>query len=31
MLGGFFGRHFTYEAGNPFPQAILLAKATGGP
>ncbi|MCJ2051033.1 xanthine dehydrogenase family protein molybdopterin-binding subunit [Methylobacterium sp. J-070] len=31
MLGGFFGRHFTYEAGNPFPQAILLAKATGRP
>ncbi len=31
MLGGFFGRHFTYEAGNPFPQAILLAAATGRP
>ncbi|SDA34771.1 isoquinoline 1-oxidoreductase, beta subunit [Methylobacterium sp. UNC378MF] len=31
MLGGFFGRHFTYDAGNPFPQAILLAKATGRP
>lgn len=31
MLGGFFGRHFLYEAGNPFPQAILLAKATGRP
>jgi isoquinoline 1-oxidoreductase subunit beta len=31
MLGGFFGRHFTYGSGNPFPQAILLAKATGRP
>ncbi|CAO4142111.1 Isoquinoline 1-oxidoreductase subunit beta [Methylorubrum aminovorans] len=31
MLGGFFGRHFAYEAGNPFPQAILLAKATRRP
>ncbi|WP_083936070.1 xanthine dehydrogenase family protein molybdopterin-binding subunit [Methylobacterium sp. B1] len=31
MLGGFFGRHFTYDAGNPFPQAILLARATGRP
>ncbi|WP_425350099.1 molybdopterin cofactor-binding domain-containing protein [Methylobacterium tarhaniae] len=31
MLGGFFGRHFIYENGNPFPQAILLAKATGRP
>lgn len=31
MLGGFFGRHFTYGAGNPFPQAIALAKATGRP
>ena len=31
MLGGFFGRHFAYEAGNPFPQAILLARATGRP
>ncbi len=31
MLGGFFGRHFTYGTGNPFPQAILLAKATGRP
>lgn len=30
-LGGFFGRHFTYGPGNPFPQAILLAKATGRP
>lgn len=31
MLGGFFGRHFAYGTGNPFPQAILLAKATGRP
>lgn len=31
ILGGFFGRHFTYGPGNPFPQAILLAKATGKP
>ena len=31
MLGGFFGRHFLYGAANPFPQAILLAKAVGKP
>ncbi|MHC2086490.1 xanthine dehydrogenase family protein molybdopterin-binding subunit [Methylobacterium sp. CM6244] len=31
MLGGFFGRHFYYGSANPFPQAILLAKATGKP
>ncbi|WP_027173204.1 xanthine dehydrogenase family protein molybdopterin-binding subunit [Methylobacterium sp. 10] len=31
MLGGFFGRHFSYGPANPFPQAILLAKATGRP
>lgn len=31
MLGGFFGRHFLYPAGNPFPQAIQLAKAVGRP
>ncbi|PXW50589.1 molybdopterin cofactor-binding domain-containing protein [Methylobacterium sp. B4] len=31
MLGGFFGRHFYYGPANPFPQAILLAKATGKP
>jgi len=31
MLGGFFGRHFFYGPANPFPQAILLAKATGRP
>lgn len=30
-LGGFFGRHFLYGPGNPFPQAILLAKAVGRP
>jgi len=31
MLGGFFGRHFFYGPGNPFIQAILLAKETGKP
>ncbi len=31
LLGGFFGRHFYYGPANPFPQAILLAKATGRP
>lgn len=31
ILGGFFGRHFLYTSANPFPQAILLAKATGRP
>ncbi|AWN40152.1 xanthine dehydrogenase family protein molybdopterin-binding subunit [Methylobacterium durans] len=31
MLGGFFGRHFYYGPANPFPQAILLAKASGRP
>jgi isoquinoline 1-oxidoreductase beta subunit len=31
ILGGFFGRHFLYETANPFPQAILLAKAVGRP
>lgn len=31
MLGGFFGRHFVYGPGNPFEQAILLAKETGKP
>lgn len=30
-LGGFFGRHFAYGAGNAHPQAILLAKAVGRP
>src|SRR5690606_20805644 len=30
-LGGFFGRHFLYGPGNPFPQAIMLAKAVGRP
>lgn len=31
MLGGFFGRHFLYAAGSPYPQAIELAKAVGQP
>ncbi|NTJ11614.1 xanthine dehydrogenase family protein molybdopterin-binding subunit [Rhizobium lusitanum] len=31
MLGGFFGRHFLYDQSNPYPQAILLAKAAGKP
>jgi isoquinoline 1-oxidoreductase beta subunit len=31
LLGGFFGRHFLYEAASPFPQAILLSKAVGRP
>ncbi|WP_275188253.1 xanthine dehydrogenase family protein molybdopterin-binding subunit [Bradyrhizobium sp. CSA112] len=31
LLGGFFGRHFLYDTANPFPQAILLAKAVGRP
>lgn len=31
MLGGFFGRHFLYQSANPYPQAILLAKAAGRP
>ena len=31
ILGGFFGRHFLYQSANPFPQAILLAKAVGRP
>ncbi|MCJ2185764.1 xanthine dehydrogenase family protein molybdopterin-binding subunit [Novosphingobium beihaiensis] len=31
LLGGFFGRHFLYPAGNPYPQAIALAKASGRP
>lgn len=30
-LGGFFGRHFLYPTANPFPQAIVLAKAVGKP
>ncbi|MDO5624072.1 MAG: xanthine dehydrogenase family protein molybdopterin-binding subunit [Pseudomonadota bacterium] len=30
-LGGFFGRHFLYDTGNPYPQAIALAKAVGKP
>ncbi|WEX76762.1 xanthine dehydrogenase family protein molybdopterin-binding subunit [Sinorhizobium numidicum] len=31
MLGGFFGRHFLYQTANPYPQAILLAKAVARP
>ncbi|MGB8635309.1 MAG: xanthine dehydrogenase family protein molybdopterin-binding subunit, partial [Rhodanobacteraceae bacterium] len=31
MLGGFFGRHFLYGPGNPYMQAIQLAKKTGRP
>jgi isoquinoline 1-oxidoreductase beta subunit len=31
ILGGFFGRHFVYPTANPYPQAILLAKAVGRP
>ncbi|WP_409277052.1 xanthine dehydrogenase family protein molybdopterin-binding subunit [Pseudomonas defluvii] len=31
LLGGFFGRHFLYDSANPYPQAILLAKAVGRP
>ena len=31
LLGGFFGRHFTYTAGSPYPQAIELAQKTGRP
>lgn len=31
LLGGFFGRHFLYPKGNPYPQAIELAKRTGLP
>ncbi len=31
MLGGFFGRHFLYGPGDPYMQAIQLAKATGRP
>ncbi|WP_159714210.1 xanthine dehydrogenase family protein molybdopterin-binding subunit, partial [Geminicoccus flavidas] len=31
VLGGFFGRHFLYQTANPYPQAILLAKAASRP
>jgi len=31
LLGGFFGRHFLYAHGSPYPQAIALAQATGRP
>lgn len=31
ILGGFFGRHFLYNTGNPYPQAIELAKRVKRP
>jgi len=31
ILGGFFGRHFLYDASAPYPQAIALAKAVNRP
>ncbi|MFH8136303.1 molybdopterin cofactor-binding domain-containing protein [Pantoea osteomyelitidis] len=31
LLGGFFGRHFTYDSAMAWPQAIALAKAVGRP
>ncbi len=31
LLGGFFGRHFVYPAGSPYPQAVELAKRVGRP
>ncbi|SHM66032.1 xanthine dehydrogenase family protein molybdopterin-binding subunit [Roseibium suaedae] len=31
MLGGFFGRHFLYQTANPYPQAIMLSRASGRP
>ncbi|KAA0914877.1 xanthine dehydrogenase family protein molybdopterin-binding subunit [Aquicoccus porphyridii] len=31
LLGGFFGRHFLYNAGHPFLQAAFLARAAGRP
>ncbi len=31
LLGGFFGRHFLYTAGSPYPQAIQLAREVGRP
>ncbi|NKJ44766.1 xanthine dehydrogenase family protein molybdopterin-binding subunit [Novosphingobium sp. SG720] len=31
LLGGFFGRHFLYPHGNPYPQAIELAKRVNAP
>jgi isoquinoline 1-oxidoreductase beta subunit len=31
ILGGFFGRHFLYEAAAPYPQAIALSKAVNRP
>lgn len=31
LLGGFFGRHFIYPHGTPWPQALELAKRVGRP
>ena len=31
LMGGFFGRHFTYGTIHPMNQAVHLAKATGRP
>ena len=31
LLGGFFGRHFLYQAASPYPQAIQLAREVGRP
>ncbi|BFM09210.1 xanthine dehydrogenase family protein molybdopterin-binding subunit [Halioxenophilus aromaticivorans] len=31
LLGGFFGRHFLYDAASPYPQAIALSKTVGKP
>jgi isoquinoline 1-oxidoreductase beta subunit len=31
LLGGFFGRHFTYPDASAYPQAIELARRTGRP
>ncbi|RVU04141.1 xanthine dehydrogenase family protein molybdopterin-binding subunit [Novosphingobium umbonatum] len=31
LLGGFFGRHFIYPHGTPYPQAIELARRIGAP
>jgi isoquinoline 1-oxidoreductase beta subunit len=31
LLGGFFGRHFIYPHGTPWPQAVELAKRVGRP
>jgi isoquinoline 1-oxidoreductase beta subunit len=31
LLGGFFGRHFTYPDANPFPRPSNWPNAPGGP